>query len=63
MVRGAATGISAIVDPYGRIREQLPLGPEGIIDGRLPGDDRRATLCPARPVGNSVGLDYYDSGI
>ena len=37
MVRGAATGISAILDPYGRTRDELPLGPEGIIDGRLPG--------------------------
>ena len=37
MVRGAATGISAIIDPYGRVLEALPLGPEGIIDARLPG--------------------------
>ncbi len=36
MLRGAATGISAIVDPYGRILESLPLGPDGIIDGHLP---------------------------
>ena len=37
MVRGAATGISAIVDGYGRVRSSLPLGPEGLIDGALPG--------------------------
>ncbi len=36
MVRGAATGISAIVDPYGRILVSLPLGAEGIVDGTLP---------------------------
>lgn len=36
MVRGAATGISAIIDPYGRVREHLPLGAEGILDGTLP---------------------------
>lgn len=36
MVRAAATGISAIVDPYGRILRELPLGAEGIIDGPLP---------------------------
>ena len=36
MVRGAATGVSAMIDPYGRVLEHLPLGPEGIIDARLP---------------------------
>lgn len=36
MVRGAATGVSAMIDPYGRILDALPLGPEGIIDARLP---------------------------
>lgn len=36
LVRAANTGISAIVDPYGRILEQLPLGVEGVIDGALP---------------------------
>ncbi|MGA8171184.1 MAG: apolipoprotein N-acyltransferase [Methylocystis sp.] len=36
LVRAANTGISAIVDPYGRILQQLPLGVEGVIDGALP---------------------------
>lgn len=36
MVRGAATGISAIIDPYGRLLGTLPLGAEGILDGALP---------------------------
>lgn len=36
LVRVANTGISAIVDPYGRILESLPLGVEGVIDGGLP---------------------------
>lgn len=36
LVRVANTGISAIVDAYGRTLESLPLGEEGIIDGRLP---------------------------
>lgn len=35
LVRAANTGISALVDPYGRIVEQLPLGIEGIIDVEL----------------------------
>ena len=36
LVRAANTGISAIVDPYGRILKSLPLGTEGVIDGDLP---------------------------
>ena len=36
MVRGAATGVSAMLDPYGRILALLPLGTEGILDSRLP---------------------------
>ncbi|MDF2116920.1 apolipoprotein N-acyltransferase [Roseiarcaceae bacterium H3SJ34-1] len=36
LVRAANTGISAIVDPYGRVLSQLPLGIEGVLDGQLP---------------------------
>lgn len=36
LIRVANTGISAIVDSYGRIIESLPLGVEGVIDGGLP---------------------------
>jgi apolipoprotein N-acyltransferase len=36
LVRAANTGISAVVDPLGRIIEKLPLGAEGAIDARLP---------------------------
>ena len=36
LIRAANTGISAIVDPYGRIIAQLPLGVENVIDGPLP---------------------------
>ena len=36
LVRAANTGISAIVDPLGRIVKSLPLGTEGVIDGPLP---------------------------
>ena len=36
LVRVANTGISAIVDPLGRIVASLTLDTEGIIDGELP---------------------------
>jgi apolipoprotein N-acyltransferase len=36
LIRAANTGISAIVDPYGRILAELPLGAEGVLDGGLP---------------------------
>jgi apolipoprotein N-acyltransferase len=36
LVRAANTGISAIVDPLGRIVKELPLGTEGVLDGPLP---------------------------
>jgi len=37
LLRAANTGISAIVDAYGRVLAQLPLGQEGVLDGILPG--------------------------
>ena len=36
LVRSANTGISAIVDPYGRVVASLNLGEEGILDSGLP---------------------------
>ena len=36
LVRAANTGISAIIDPYGRILQSLPLGTAGVIDTGLP---------------------------
>jgi apolipoprotein N-acyltransferase len=36
LVRAANNGISAIVDPFGRIVRQLPLGVEGVLDSPLP---------------------------
>jgi len=43
LVRAANTGISAVVDPLGRIVNSLPLGAEGVIDAPLP-----------RPIGKPI---------
>lgn len=52
MVRAANTGISAVVDPYGRTLASLGIGVEGIIDTGLP---RALTvLTPYARWGNAV---------
>lgn len=36
LVRAAGSGISGIVDPYGRVLAKLGLGKKGVLDGHLP---------------------------
>jgi apolipoprotein N-acyltransferase len=36
LVRAANTGISAVIDPVGRVVNSLPLGTDGVLDSPLP---------------------------
>ena len=36
VVRAANTGISAVIDPFGRTVKALPLGRQGVLDSKLP---------------------------
>jgi apolipoprotein N-acyltransferase len=36
LIRAANTGISAVIDPLGRMLRMLPLGTEGVLDSGLP---------------------------
>lgn len=44
MIRAANTGISAVIDPYGRILSFLPLGTAGVLDAELPRPIPQRTL-------------------
>ena len=54
LVRVANTGISAIVDPFGRVVARLGLGEKGVIDGPLPAALARPT--PYGRLGTALPL-------
>ncbi len=53
LVRAANTGISAVIDPLGRIVKSLPLGAEGVLDAPLP---RPVAPTPYLTIGNSAAV-------
>jgi apolipoprotein N-acyltransferase len=53
LVRAANTGISAVVDPFGRIVDSLPLGAAGVMDAGLP---QRLETTPFRRFGHWPAL-------
>ncbi|SOD99205.1 apolipoprotein N-acyltransferase [Caenispirillum bisanense] len=53
LVRAANTGISGIIDPYGRVVASLDLGVQGIIDGALP---QALPPTPYARGGNAIAL-------
>jgi apolipoprotein N-acyltransferase len=55
LVRAANTGISAVVDPVGRIVGSLPLGVEGVLDSSLP---RALAPTPYVRFGD-IGLPFF----
>jgi apolipoprotein N-acyltransferase len=60
LVRAANTGISAVVDPLGRVIKSLPLGTEGVLDSALPQAIAPTPYARAgdAPAGLVVGLAF-----
>lgn len=57
LARSANTGVSAMIDPFGRITASLPLGQEGFVDAPLPAA-LRPTLYARTGDALAVGLIF-----
>jgi apolipoprotein N-acyltransferase len=53
LARAATTGISGIIDPYGRVSAALPAGDSGVLHGEVRG---RTDLTPYARVGDVFAL-------
>ena len=60
VVRAANTGISAVIDPLGRIINSLPLGREGVLDSPLPRSVRPTLYARVgdAPAGIAVAIAF-----
>jgi len=59
LVRAANNGISAVIDPVGRIVRSLPLGAEGVLDSPLP---RAIDPTPYRRIGDIALILFLIAG-
>lgn len=60
LVRAANTGVSGVIDPFGRIVASLPLGAEGVLDAQLP-----AAIAPTvyARFGDSALILFFLTGL
>lgn len=63
VLRVAGTGISAVIDPFGRVLSKIELGEEGILDTRLPEKTPQLSVFASLSWGPVVALTLLFFGI